>query len=307
MTDQVAQTYADAPDAVREIALAIREGTEPNIELIQGLGADVLSQLYHSETRTLSYLLNDTLWYDNVPMAVAMIEGGAAVNYHNGQMMFNALRMREGPSLRPFADYGPGIPFLKLYLENGGDPNVPYTRDNTYSTPLARAHDNLAGVLLLLQHGADGWLEVFNSRGHHNRSYFDMMAVSSAGVTFGEIMFRIAHAGYFQGSTQEQIDVVFATLERYLKEIEGSRSSRELGQKWRIQAIVEAILETTNLSPSPELARLMADRAPDRYGSWWLRPDQLITGDEYIDGSEITHGTLVWTHLDPVPRERPTE
>ena len=306
LTAATAYDYSDGPEDIRAIAARIRAGESLDPSVLERVGPDALSRAYHSEEHQRFYLLHDTLLHRNPAAAEALVAAGADVNYDNHLMVFSALRMRDGPSLRPFPDYSPGIPFLRLYLENGGDPNAQASRYNSDLTTLTWANNNLEGILVLLEGNADPWLQLPFPEGHLMRSFFDSLAFSSSGIVSGEIMFRIAHAGHFEGATPEQLQIVFDSFERTLRDLEGTRNRRQLQAAWYRQTILDAITETTGAPLPPALARLMETRVPDEYGGWWMRPDQIRSGDEYT-GGEITPGTLIWTHADPTPRQRPQE
>ncbi len=301
---EVASDYATAPEDIRAIALAIRQGEVPDQALLDQLGSEALSVRYLSDSQQKFFLLNDTMLHDNFPAAKALVEAGADVNYQDHTMVFNAIQMHQGPMAVPFPDFSPGIPFLKLYLENGGDPNAPYKRDNTYDPPLHVAHNNLEGVLVLLEHGADPWLRVPTPHGIFGDGYLDYLAFASGNGIYAEQIFRIAHAGYFKGASAQELETVLGTFRKFLTNDEGSRAQDDLLQNWQWNAILEAIFDTTGATPDPELARLMKNRVSDEYGGWWMRPDQIRTGDEFV-GPMITNGTLIWTHRNTNPKQRP--
>lgn len=312
---EVAFDYADASEDIRTIALAIRMGDVPDAALLTKIGSESLSAKYLSEVYsgnlvTPRYLLNDTMTQadpPNVAAAQALVKAGADVNYDNNLMVFNALALTQGPTVKPFPDYSPGIPFLRLYLENGGDPNAQFMIGNSGRIALSKAHTNLEGILLLLEHGADPWLQAPSlNTDKPMRNYFDSLAGGTGNGIVAEIMFRIAYEGYFKGATLEQLSTIFNRYQKWLDEIEGSENSRDLRQAWQFQAILDAIVGTTGVTLPPDLAQLMESRIPDQYGGWWLRPDQIRSGDEFV-GATITDGTLIWTYADPTPRQRPKE
>lgn len=311
---EVAFDYSDASDDVRTVALAIRMGEVPDQALLERIGAERLSAKYlskvHSDSTVIPYyLLNDTMTEADPPnfaAAEALVKAGADVNYSNNGMVFNALAMMQGPQVVPFPDYSPGIPFLKLYLENGGDPNAQDHRGNWGFNALRRAHNNLEGVLVLLEHGADPWFQAPDLEDQRpQRSFFNRLVGRSGNGVPAELLFRVAHAGYFKDATPEQLQsAVFDQYEQWLKEIEGSNNPADLRQAWHFQTILDAIVETSGVPLPPELARLMENRVPDKYGGWWMRPDQIRSGDEFV-GPMITDGALIWTHADPTPHQRP--
>ena len=307
---EIEARYSNAPEEIRAVARVIVTGGVPDAEQLRAIGPEALSQHYLTTDNQRVSLLNDTMVAAKPPNAAAaeaLVAAGADVTYSDNLMVFNALRLRKPSRPVPFFDFSPGIPFLRLYLENGGDPNATFKRGNFGTTALERANNNLEGILLLLEHGADPWFQATGMvTDRLMDSFFVWLGSGTAHSVTAETFFRIAHAGHFKGATAEQLEPIFAFFERVISEDIGSRDPRDLLTVWQMQTIVDAIVETSGVTLPPGLATLMQERVPDQYGGWWMRPDQLHSGDEFV-GPMITHGTLIWTHRDPNPRQRPAQ
>ncbi len=303
---EIQAAYPNASLEVQKIAADIHAGQVPAKTLLDSVGNDALNTAYGAPDRASSILLNDTLLQENFPAAQALVAAGANVRYARDLMVFNALDMRQGRRAVPFADYSPGIPFLQLYLENGGDPDAQYFRDNSGRLALLHSPDNLEGMLMLLDFGADPWREAKTPQGTNARSFYDTYAFSASGIVSSEILFRIAHAGHFAGQASDQIQTIYDDFERSLSAKAGSTHTDDLHAVWRRQTILDAIIATSGVAPSASLAGLLENRVSDVYGGWQMRPDQLYSGEEFI-GPAISHGTLIWTHTAPTPRQRPAE
>jgi len=303
---EVQAAYPDASPEVQQIASAIKAGKPLDSTMLNNIGVDALNAFYGPPNGPSSFLLNDTLLHQNFPAAKALVKAGVNVRYANDLMIFNALDMKQGRLLVPFADYSPGIPFLRLYLENGGNPNAQYQGDKSGRLALLHGSDNLEGLLVLLAHGADPWLEAITPQGTTARSFYDSLSFSSSGIVSGEIMFRIANAGYFEVQRVDQIQIIYDDFERSLLAKSGSTRTEDLNAVWRRQTILDAIIATSGWAPPPRLALLLEQRVSDAHGGWHLRPDQLHSCEEFQDPT-ISTGKLIWTHADPIPRPRPAE
>ncbi|TRW95372.1 hypothetical protein FNJ84_16760 [Paracoccus sp. M683] len=306
ITPEIQVAYPDAPSALQQVAAAIRAGQPPAPADLAALDTAAIDAPYIGTDNQRRYLLNDTLLYRNFPAAEALVAAGADVNYADNIMVFNALDMSQGREAVPFVDYSPGIPFLRLYLENGGDPNAQFMRDQSGNLPLNHQNDNLEGVLMLLEHGADPWLQAPTPQGTKARSFYDSIAFSASGIVAGEMLFRIADAGHFAGQPVDKVQIVYDIFERSLLDKQGSTRRADLHASWRRKTILAAIIETSGWAPPPRLQALLETPTPDAYGGWHLRPDQLHSGPEFT-GPTITDGTLIWTHADRTPRPRPAE
>ena len=306
ITPEILAAYPDAPKALQQVAAAIRAGQPPAPADLAALDTAAINAPYIGTDNQRRFLLNDTLLYRNVPAAEALVAAGADVNYADNIMVFNALDISQGNVAVPFVDYSPGIPFLRLYLENGGDPNAQFMRDQSGNLPLNYQNDNLEGVLMLLEHGADPWLQAQTPQGTSARSFYDSIAFSASGIVAGEMLFRIADAGHFAGQPVDKVQMVYDVFERSLLDKQGSTRSADRHASWRRKTILAAIIETSGWAPPPRLQALLETPTPDIYGGWHLRPDQLHSGPEFT-GPTITDGTLIWTHADRTPRPRPAE
>lgn len=86
----------------------------------------------------------------------------------------------------------------------------------------------IAGALVLLEYGADPWLQATSPQGNPMRSYFDSQVSGTMNSVAAEFFFRMIHAGHLTGATPDQLDLIMNTLERYLDQALTSGRERDI-------------------------------------------------------------------------------
>lgn len=100
---------------------------------------------------------------------------------------------------------------IRIYLKHGGDPN--YRMQGNYARPLIREvglMDNIDGVRILLEAGADPWANAVGNDG--NPAHDNMMMVINDDHDQDAFMDELIDHGYFDNLSQEQL---FTFLRRF--------------------------------------------------------------------------------------------
>lgn len=100
---------------------------------------------------------------------------------------------------------------IRIYLKHGGDPN--YRMQGNYARPFIREvglMDNIGGVRILLEAGADPWANAVDNDG--NPTHDNMMMVINDDHDQDAFMDELIDQGYFDNLSQEQL---FTFLRRF--------------------------------------------------------------------------------------------
>lgn len=169
-TTEMEAAWRGAPAAIRELAHVVAAHRPLDPAALAEAGAEALSAGYpvpewdsRWDGRPAPFrmtLLLQALISDNLAATRELLAAGADPDAAHGLVLFRALSTRapETPNFVPFPDYDRGLAFLQLYLEAGADPAVRRFGFRT-EAPLdcTIKMNNLGGVLMLIEQGADSW------------------------------------------------------------------------------------------------------------------------------------------------------
>ena len=303
-TELAMSGYAAASEDIRALAVAVFNGTPLPADALSRVTPEELSAFYDTtvpeELATKDApagmsvrrnLLLDAFAYDRLEAGKALVEAGADVNVADHLLAYNALADLSGSRMVPFPDFSRGMPWLRLYVENGGDLHA--QRPGTSQTLLQRAASlgNLEGLLYLLDQGADGWRPAVQD-GFVHRPFFRRVFGGSAGIVGSEIAFRIAVEGHLRDATPEQLTPILNDLSAAIDRFEGPGPD-SMNTVWRLRAVAKAILDHSDaLAPEP-LARQLREPFPEDIGGWHLRPDE-VRSPPGTEPGPIQPGTIIW-------------
>ncbi|SIO30363.1 hypothetical protein [Vannielia litorea] len=285
-TELAMSGYAEASEDMRALAVAVFNGTPLPADALSRVTPEELSAFYDTTVpkelatkdapagmQVRRNLLLDAFAFDRQEAGKAVVEAGADVNVADHLMAYNALAELSGSRMVPFPDFSKGMPWLRLYVENGGDLHA--QRPGTSQTLLQRAAglDNLEGLLYLLEKGADGWRPAVRD-GFAYKPFFDDAFWGSAGIIGSEIAFRIAVEGHIQDAKPEQLAPILNDLTAAIDRFEGPGPD-SMNTVWRLRAVAQAILDHSNVAAPEPLAEQLRKPFPEDIGGWHLRPDEV--------------------------------
>lgn len=284
--------FEEADETIQTLATQIAGGESPDQKILDGLSREELSREYGQiATATAASgfghsLLREAVVSRNLPAAQALIAAGADPFFNDNEMAFLAVQMKK-PTQRPlwWPDFSPGIDFLNLWLQSGGNPNA--LNDYYAKTGnLLSAVDpmNLEGVLVLLNAGTDPWFEkpvVLGGVAQNDTwpSFYHMHA--NVTLTSSELAFRIASAGFYKGGTQEQHAALLAEYDVGIKNIliGGSGPARDR-LAWGLQKALKPVLKAMNAAPTSAMQSILAEDLSDVEAGFWLAEGEIRSPDE---------------------------
>lgn len=288
MATDMSPLFETAPSLVQEIAVKISSGMVPSYAEIAELPDGALNASWAmpepKDKPSFGHtLLREAVVQRNLHAARALINAGADVFFNNGEMPFLAGHMVDRQQRRLwFADYSEGMPFLQLWLENGGSPNI---QSPWAGTPLLSdlPHDNLEAVLFLLANGADPWASYVtsvSSTGFEFKSTPFFESRANANSISLEISFRIALEGHYAGGPAHAIAALTHNYERTAEQYNESSGPADLAKVWMMQKALPPIYAQMGKTPGPEVAKLLAMNVPEDIGGFWLAPGEIRSPDE---------------------------
>lgn len=204
--------FESAPKDVRVVASVIARGEVPTAAQLAAI--DDLDARYGDDLT----LFWHALACGNVPALEALVEAGASMLVRARRdrgFHFYEIMAQPGGSL-----IGPdGIAELvRIYLENGGDPNATWTYPDSSEihvlAPTFGLYGNLRGVQQLLDAGADPWLHETAKNGQR----LDNLVMALAASTDLEalaLLDRMIDAGAFENRSLDEIRGVIRNLSSY--------------------------------------------------------------------------------------------
>lgn len=292
-SEEARRNYSAAPEPVQELAVALFNGTALPPSALGAATPDMLSALYTAPDGSRRNVLLDAFGFDQVDSGTQLVAAGADVNVGNHLLARGAIARFDGSRLVPFPDFSGGMPWLRLYVDNGGDVNAQMPDEPRRLIHRAAGLGNLEALLYLLDQGADGWLTVVESDGFAHAPFFENLASRAAGITAGEILFRIAHAGHLQSGTVDQVAPVLATIEELLADGVDATGPRAQRVNWQLATIARTIIDNSEGVPSAALSQMLATPAsPDETG-WHLGPD-MVRSPAGTPEEELDFGNVVW-------------
>ena len=276
----------DAPQAVRDVLVALYLNQDPADSDLAALGAAALNTVFHLKKRPAIHgtLLSEAVTQRNHRWAAALLEAGADPNAKGSLMAYTV--GSEGifdPRSKPGQfkmDGRPAVPFLELYVAHGGDVRT-HAGGGYGTSPLSRApFNNMAAKMYLLENGADPWSIGPDAPNAVNfgGSLFGDLVFGARSAENNEEMYRYINAGHFRMPSDPVHQDALA--ERYMQhltqmteEAEGPENRHHL---WTLQKVLRALIEQTDFVPPPGMEALL-DRQPvsDAEGGWVTTADQM--------------------------------
>jgi len=309
---EILKQFENAPDHIIFLAANI---SNPDVSLvdyaasIQSLGKEEINLSYGSPypdtMPTYGHtLLRQAVVSGNTGAAALLLDQGASVFYNDNEMAFHAVRLfsnRRDLELR-FPDYRSGSSFLRMWLDEGGTPNITHplygggTSFLLSETPV----NNLEGILMLLEAGADPWepFDVNTSQGkllYKKPSFFVSLATAESIKL--EVSFRAAVAGHFANppaSGRADLDSAYEFLANKFRD---PKSEAELNMAWVIGKTVQQIYDSFDDLPSTSIQNIRSRGFSPDIGGFFLGPDQFRsppTSDQRVTSRDQQFGENKW-------------
>ena len=209
---RTAQLFGGAPRAVQVAAAEIERGGVPTpdqlaaIEDLDARYGDDITLFWHA------------LATGNVPAVEALVKAGASMYQRaktdKGFYFYEIMAQPGGEVIGP-----EGIQDLvRIYLENGGDPNATWTypsgNETFRLTTTFVTYGNLDGIEALLMAGADPWAEKLVD-GKPQGNLMTSLALNATEPEALELLDRLIDAGWFDNPTQKQLSDFMRALSFY--------------------------------------------------------------------------------------------
>lgn len=284
--------WAEAPDALRELARTIAARDAIDMTVLEGMGnlsAEVpvpeLSREWDGQPVThRATLLEEAVRAYNLEAVNALLEAGADPCGFHCNAVFMALGMRTHgapPLAGAFGDYSQSLEMARSILKAGGDPN---SREFGFRNSLVEntsGDRNLGGMLVLLEFGANPWQRrAFppNKSGsvYIADSVLTNLAFGSLSPLSTEVLFRLARSGHLPRGEREDEEALFDQLEQVVEKIADGSGPTARHQAWRMDQVLQVLGQALDLS---DRAVSLRSRLPEfdytADGGWYLAEDQL--------------------------------
>ena len=293
--------FAQAPAPIQGLALAIVHGQVPSAEALQQLDQQALKAEYATGTRVTidgremeirTCLLLQAVDANNLAAAKALVAAGADVNCFHSAMAFSVVDLLSpgATSLVAFPDFSASLPWYRLYLQHGGKPNAQkYGFSEVTLLEELRDYGNLAATLLLLEYGADPWLNMDKAYGNSL-----MVTLASSQLALDqEVLMRWSLSGHLPRASRAQVDQILAIYKDHLhryQAIPGPDAQRTL---WVMRHTLRVLGQA--LGREEEVQDFLAGIAEvDRaYGAWFLTRDSLHSPPPVALGV-ASYGDVFW-------------
>lgn len=276
--------WAGAPEDVREVARQIAQGIAPEPQVLFELGPKKLSDAYPvpADIRTNNghefqwhtTLLAQALTSGELESTHALLNAGADPNAFHANVVFLAIekKTRDTPNFMLFPDHDESLPFLRAYLEAGVDTStLRYGFRAEAPLDYARIVQNLGAMLILLEFGADPWVQHENPSGIKSDGMLVDLAFSSLNNATAEILFRLGRSGFLQRGPQDREEALLETLGKVVAKIEGGSGPDARHHAWRMDQVLQVLGKA--LARESETNALRA-RLPkfdyEEDGGWYL-------------------------------------
>jgi hypothetical protein len=301
-----AQAYAEnigvtALDDVKALLSALYLNEDPNTATLEALGPDGLNVLLRPRDDNFKHttLLTEATRKRNYRWVTALLSAGADPNGSGSLMAYTASDAIFHPSSQwyhAFQDGSPAVPFLKAYLEHGGDLNTTAGGGYNANALINAPFKNLAAQIFLLEQGADPWLISKEAKPRN----FDLTMMGgniwgSRSAQNNEEMYILVQRGLYTPPYQEAYkpmvhDTYIDTLEQ-LHDATGPERRHEL---WTLKKVINALIDAGHIVPSPKLRELLEiNPVSDTEGGWVLGKGQLHQAfDDSRKGPPL--GSEVW-------------
>lgn len=279
--------WAEAPEAIRELARVIAKGEVP-----QGLDQfdpAVLSDGYHApaldftrDGRPVPYLatlLQEAVMAYNLAAVQALLAQGVDPNVNHTEALFMAIERRTptAPDFMLFPDFDASLPIVQALLDAGANPNV-QQYGFRYVTPLnlAEGQRNLGAMITLIDAGADPWFRPSFPEGGTTDSFMETRASGVGNQASAETLFRVLRATTLTPGPAGQVDQIFAQLERRVNKFASGSGPNARHTAWRLDQVLQ--LAGKALDRQAEAERIRAKLSAFSYqadGGWYLAEDEI--------------------------------
>jgi len=296
------KNFVDAPEEILRLAEDITKHLPIESQRLEQIGIEALSAAYSPEAMPSTMENNDYLRHAvryhllglatisrNYEVAKKLVEMGVDFRFSNNSWVRYAItKMYVGTYFSAFPDYTPGIPYLKLYLENGGDPNA----NDLLGRAESGSSNNLEATFILLEHGADPWNGI-----KYGNYTDDNYVILNINLILGnlEYLFRIANAGYFETAPADGIAEVTVELEKMLGELQDASGPERLHEKWAMEQLTLKLSETSPLELTETLRGYLATPVADENGGWILHKNQIRSPlGQHMPPDDNLSGKVIW-------------
>jgi len=279
--------WAEAPEAIRELARVIAKGEVP-----QGLDQfepAVLSDGYHApaldftrDGRPVPYLatlLQEAVMAYNLAAVQALLAQGVDPNVNHTEALFMAIERRTptAPDFMLFPDYDASLPIVQALLDAGANPNV-QQYGFRYVTPLSLTNTftNLGAMIALINAGADPWMKPKLSDGWESDSLMEALAFSSGGGASAEILFRVLRATDLPAGSSLQIDNVLKQLRLVADKFATGSGPDSRHTAWRLDQVLQLVGKSLDRTTDTDRIRAkLSDFSYQADGGWYLAEDEI--------------------------------
>lgn len=292
---------ATAPDDVKVLLSALYLNEDPNSATLETMGKMNLDLLLRPRDDNFKHttLLNEATRKRNYRWVTALLSAGADPNASGSLMAYTASDAIFHPSsqwFHAFQDGSPAIPFLRAYLEYGGDLNTTAGGGYNANALINAPFKNLAARIFLLEQGADPWLI------HTEATTLNFSLTMMGGEIWGsrsaqnnEEMYILIQRGLYTPPHQEMYKpLVHDTYIDTLEQLHDATGPERRHQLWTLKKVINALIDNNHLVPSSEM-REMLEHNPvsDDEGGWVLQEGQLHQAfDDPRKGPPL--GSEVW-------------
>lgn len=288
--EEVSLRFPGAPAPILDIAIGI---ADPGIPLasysedILALDPEEVNAPYGqpfpgSLPDYVHTLLREAVMSGNTGAAALLLDRGADVTYNDNEMAFQAVNLssKGGDADLWFPDYRSGSKLLRIWIARGGDVNLTHplygggTGDLLFHTP----HDNLEGILALLDAGADPWRN-FAVRAEDGGFLYEIpgyfLSLANDDRIHNEVAFRIALEGHYKNGPETASAAITHAYERAATQYRDPESEEDFGTVWTLQKTIRLLYEEMDKPYGPEIQRLMKIHVPREIGGFFLAPGQI--------------------------------
>lgn len=289
----ITMTRFEGADAtILALAAQIVRGEIPDRIVLDGMSSEALNRQYGEVAPATSgflyghALLREAVVSRNLPASQALIAAGADPFFNDNEMAYLAVQMKIVTQRALWwPDFTPGIEFLNLWLQSGGNPNALndyYAK--TGNLLIAADPMNLEGILVLHAAGTDPWFEkpvVLGGILQEDTwaSFYQLHA--NVTLTSSELAFRVARSGFYKGGTEQQHSDLLAEYDVGIRNILLGGSGPERDRlAWGVQKALNAVLPAMNAAPTSAIQSILNEDFPDVDAGFWLAEDEIHSPDD---------------------------
>lgn len=285
---EIDKRFPDAPDNIRQIAFGIADPKTPLSEFRAALDAltseEVLASYGHPFPEKFPEyshtLMREAVMAGNTGVAAILAEKGADLGYNDNEMAFQSVSLapRKRDWELAFPDYTPGAKLLSLWLRHSNDVNITHPLYDAgtllFNTPI----NNLTGIFLLLESGADPWSSFAITAEDGGFLYelepFFVQLVGHDRIA-NEVAFRAAVMGYYDNAPSQGKKRLVAAYDDAARSLGERSSPRDGAERWALGKTIKMVYSALDTYPSDEIKDRIYGMRQDIKGGFYLDEDEL--------------------------------